>query len=73
MRPEAIIEESACARILREFGVQSRKMTTPGHRGTCDRMFLVPGGRPLLIEFKVPGEKPDPLQVREHELLRRLG
>lgn len=72
-RSEASIEQSACTAVLARFGVESRKLTTPGHSGTMDRMFLIPGGRPLLIEFKKPGEQPRPLQLAEHALWKKLG
>jgi hypothetical protein len=33
-----------------------------GNRSQPDFIFWVPGGRPLLIEFKRPGSLPTPLQ-----------
>jgi hypothetical protein len=36
-------------------------------------MFLIPGGKPLFVEFKAPGEKPRKLQEHIHIILRRLG
>lgn len=38
-----------------------------------DRWVMLPGGRPLIIEFKVPGKHPTPLQQREIEELKELG
>jgi hypothetical protein len=38
-----------------------------------DYEFYLPGGRPLLIEFKRPGEFPTPLQEERIKRLRALG
>ena len=38
-----------------------------------DRLVLLPGGRVIFVEVKAPGMRPRPLQLRVHELLRRLG
>ena len=38
-----------------------------------DRMVLLPNGRICFVEVKAPGEKPRPLQLSRHRLLRRLG
>jgi hypothetical protein len=56
-------------------GVLNIKM---GHKTTAgwpDRLFFIPGGCPLLIEFKKPGGIADtePLQDHTHGLLRTLG
>jgi len=70
---EKRIETNTCERVLHELGVASAKLATPGRRGIPDRIFWVPGGRPLLIEFKRPGEEPRPLQSHIHALLKQLG
>ena len=36
-------------------------------------MVLMPEGRIAFVEVKAPGEKPRPLQLARHRLLRRLG
>src|ERR1044071_8648274 len=41
--------------------------------GWPDDIFLIWGGRPLLMEFKGPGCVPSPIQLRRHEQLRGLG
>ena len=54
-------------------GVQSLKL---GHRydtGWPDRIFWIPGGRPLMIEFKRPGEFLEPKQEYLCGVLRTLG
>lgn len=53
--------------------MESVKLTPAGNRGYMDRLFWIPGGRPLLIEFKVPGEEPEPLQAYRIERLREIG
>ena len=67
---EASIECRACARVLKELGVRSLKLNVGGQTGWPDRMFMVPGGRPLFIEFKRPGEEPRPKQQHIHKILR---
>ena len=60
----------------RANGIESIKLQAPYGRGETsypDRQFFVPGGRPLLIEFKRPGDDPDPKQEYIHGLLRTLG
>ena len=38
-----------------------------------DRLVLLPDGKVGFVEVKAPGEKPRPLQVSRHNLLRGLG
>jgi hypothetical protein len=38
-----------------------------------DRIILLPGGHLGFVEAKAPGEKPRPLQLARHRLLRGLG
>jgi hypothetical protein len=68
-RLESSIERS----VARRCRVKSVKLKDLGAAGYPDRLFFVPGGRPLLIEFKRPGEVPGPLQEYTHRQLRRLG
>jgi len=60
------LETSVERRVARDavtlYGVVSFKLTLRHNAGWPDRLFLVPGGRPLFIEFKRPGEPPNPLQ-----------
>ena len=49
------------------------KFTSPGFDGVPDRLALLPGERMAFVEVKAPGEKPRPLQLSRHRLLRRLG
>ena len=44
-----------------------------GSSGWPDRIVLLPDGKIGFVEVKAPGEKPRPLQVSRHNLLRGLG
>lgn len=68
--PEAAIERRVCDRALSELGVGNFKW---GVDGWPDRVFLVPGGKPLMIEFKAPGGELSPRQVFRIECLRTWG
>ena len=67
---EATIERSSIRKILSELGIASTKL---GQNDFPDRIFWIPRGRPLLIEFKRPGEKPRLKQKFVHDYLRSLG
>lgn len=41
--------------------------------GWPDVLFLVPGGRPLFMEFKRPGKDLEPLQAERKSDLEKLG
>ena len=69
---EKSIEEKLVAAIKVQGGV-CWKFTSPGTAGVPDRIVLMPGGRIAFVEVKAPGEKPRPLQLSRHKLLRRLG
>lgn len=51
---ESKIERDACKAILKKFGIEGIKFSTPGHTGYPDRIFLCPGGLVVFIEFKHP-------------------
>lgn len=70
---EAPIEEWVVAEAESTLGLTSIKLNLRGNRAWPDRLFFVPGGRPVLIEFKRPGDVPRPLQAHRHEQLRRWG
>lgn len=38
-----------------------------------DRLILLPDGKMAFVEVKAPGQKPRPLQVKRHAMLRKLG
>ena len=72
-RSESKIEAAAVALAMEHLGIKGSKLSVLGDTGYPDRIFWVPGGRPLLIEFKRPGEEPTPKQAHIHEELRKLG
>lgn len=77
MKPlESKVERDTCGDALRKLRVPNMKMLhTGGETGWPDRIFFVPGGRPLMIEFKRPGELKDTSAKQEliHAVLRELG
>lgn len=69
---ESFIEEKLTKAVKQNGGV-CWKFTSPGTAGVPDRIILMPKGRIAFVEVKAPGEKPRPLQLSRHRLLRRLG
>ncbi len=67
---ESSIERPVVADAKDKLGVLSIKLAAG--QGMPDRLFLIPGGRGLLIEFKAPGADPRPLQDAMHVILRGL-
>ena len=49
------------------------KFTSPGFVGVPDRLVLLPKGKLAFVEVKREGEKPRPIQISRHKLLRKLG
>src|SRR5208283_3779262 len=70
---ETSVERRVARDALALYGVVSFKLTLRHNAGWPDRVFLVPGGRPLFIEFKRPDEPPNPLQWHRIDTLRGLG
>ena len=66
---ESAIEARAVAKI-KKLGVMSRKMNGMGYRGWPDRLFILPGGKSVFIEFKRPGGTLTALQAHIHEELK---
>ena len=58
---------------VKVMGGIAPKLTSPGFDGMPDRIVLLQGGKIGFVEVKAPGEKPRPLQLVRHGLLRRLG
>ena len=69
--PERSIEDE-CELIAAAEGVPSVKLEKV-KRSWPDRCFFMPEGRPLIVEFKQPGESPTPQQTARIETLRELG
>lgn len=65
--------ESRCVAWARDRGVQVGKLSECV--GLPDRIFFVPGGRPLVPEFKDPGGQgePSPAQIWHIKRLREQG
>ena len=69
---ESFIEEKLTKAVRKKGGV-CWKFTSLGTAGVPDRIVLMPKGHIAFVEVKAPGEKPRPLQLSRHRLLRRLG
>lgn len=78
---EAKIEKYLDDRVIKIGGV-TRKFTSPGRRGVCDRIVIVPlcNDAPkqhpaiiIFVEVKVVGKKPENHQLREMLKLKNLG
>lgn len=69
---EKQIEQKLVSKVKAAGGI-APKFVSPGYDGMPDRLLLFPGGRIAFAEVKAPGEKPRPLQIARHGLLRRLG
>lgn len=71
MKLERDIEKAACRR-AKKLGFWERKFKSPGRRSAPDRIFAM-NGCVFWIEFKALGEKPTPLQAKEHKRMRAVG
>lgn len=69
---EKTIEQKLVTAVKKHGGI-CPKFVSPGFDGMPDRIVLLPYGRFAFVEVKAPGEKPRPLQLARHEMLRRLG
>ena len=69
---EKQIEKKLITEVKKRGGI-CPKWVSPGFDGVPDRIVLLPHGKFAFVEVKAPGEKPRPLQVSRHKLLRRLG
>ena len=70
---ESKIEQKAVDLVWKWLGIEGEKLKIIGNTGYPDRIFWMPGGIPLMIEFKAPGEKPRPKQLEVHKKLINLG
>jgi len=68
MRPEERIEKRFVEE-CRQLGVDAYKFEIPGIRGAPDRMVLMPEGKILFVEFKVPLGK---LSSQQRVFIKRL-
>lgn len=67
------VTEQKLTRMVKAAGGIALKFVSPGFDGMPDRLVLLPGGHIAFVEVKAPGEKPRPLQMARHRLLRYLG
>jgi hypothetical protein len=63
--------EKALVRRVREARGEVRKVQWVGRRGAPDRLVMLPGRNPVLVELKAPKGRLSKLQEREHEILRQ--
>lgn len=57
----------------RKAGGMAVKFVSPSFSGMPDRLVLLGDGKMGFVEVKALGQKPRPLQLRHHAMLRRLG
>ena len=69
---EIKIEQKLVTAVKKHGGI-CPKFVSPGFDGMPDRLLLLPHGRFAFVEVKAPNQKPRPLQLSRHRLLRRLG
>ena len=69
---EKVIEQKLIQAVKKAGGL-AIKFVSPGLNGMPDRLVILPESNIAFVEIKAHGLKPRPLQVRRHELLRRLG
>jgi hypothetical protein len=72
MNREVAIERAACRKLL-SLGIRAVKFVAPSETGYPDRIVFIEGGKPLLIEFKSPGEALRPKQAYIARQLQLLG
>ncbi len=67
--------EGPVARFADASGILRLKVNVMGNRGWPDHFFFFPveAGGLLVIEFKAPGEEPEPLQLDKIRKLRKRG
>ena len=69
---EKLIEQKLVNEIKARKGL-CLKMTCPNFIGMPDRLVLLPKGKVGFVEVKRKGEKPRPIQLSRHRLLKKLG
>lgn len=70
---EVKIEKKVVEEVWTWLGIKGSKLKVDGERAYPDRVFWLPGGKPLFIEFKRPGEPLRKNQQKKCEWLRQLG
>lgn len=73
-RPTESSVESAILRGAERLGIRIvLKLANRANSGWPDRLFLLPGGRPVFIEIKRPGAQPRSLQTYRLRQLVKQG
>ena len=62
---EKDIEREVCS-YARSKGWLTYKFSSPNRAAVPDRLFILPEGDVIFVEFKRSGEVPTPAQLREH-------
>lgn len=73
MRSEAALERKVVRDAAVKHGIPSIKLNGRGETGWPDRLFLMPLGLGVFIEFKAPGGRLSPKQRVKIELLDKIG
>lgn len=71
IRLESDLERAVCNYAHRR-GILHIKLNIQGRTGFPDRQFFIPGGKPLLIEFKRKGGRVRPMQAYVYGVLQKL-
>ena len=69
---EKVIEQKL-VQAVKKIGGLAIKFNSPGLSGMPDRLVILPMNTMAFVEVKAPRGRPRTLQVKRHELLRRLG
>ena len=73
MPSEADIEQRASKLLFDCYGIPSIKLVMVNDAGWPDRLYVLPGGRVVWVEYKKPGERPTAIQDERHDLLTAFG
>lgn len=65
--------EAKCRKAVDVTGGRMPKWVSPGNNGVPDRILLIQGAPVVFIEFKAPGGRLRPDQLRWTDWLRRKG
>lgn len=65
--------EQKLVKAVKSTGGICPKFVSPGFDGMPDRIVLLPNGKLAFVEVKASGEKPRPLQLARHKMIRHLG
>lgn len=71
MTPEGKIEHYLKTKCKKQ-GFLCYKFTAPSNAGVPDRI-VIGNGKTIFVELKAPGEKPRPLQLAVHKLMKQRG